>query len=384
MRINNRIIAIIIGVLATAAFVYFFSDIVVYVAIAWVLSLILGPLVHFFRRKLRFRKFQAGTALCAVLAMVVFLAGLLLILTLFIPLIVEQANNLAGVNYQNLASALQEPMSQLNLWLENRGLIEHQPSVEVQLQNAFKLQDWFQPAQVGNFFSIILTAAGNVLVGFFSVLFITFFFLQDETMLADFLVSILPNEYEKQVRQAFRGIDRMLHRYFSGILLQVSILTAFMAILLSIFGIQNALLIAFFAALINLIPYVGPFLGAVFGVFISISSNLDLEFYSQMLPMLGKVVGSFIAMQFLDNYILQPWIFSKSVKAHPLEIFIVILMGAQLNGVLGMVLAIPVYTVLRVVARTFWSKMRIVQSLTEGLEEEDEETGKADSESYLD
>ncbi|MBK7410584.1 MAG: AI-2E family transporter [Saprospirales bacterium] len=384
MRINNRIIAIIIGVLATVAFVYFFSDIVVYVAIAWVLSLILGPLVHFFRRKLRFRKFQAGTALCAVLAMVVFLAGLLLILTLFIPLIVEQANNLAGVNYQNLASALQEPMSQLNLWLENRGLIEHQPSVEVQLQNAFKLQDWFQPAQVGNFFSIILTAAGNVLVGFFSVLFITFFFLQDETMLADFLVSILPNEYEKQVRQAFRGIDRMLHRYFSGILLQVSILTAFMAILLSIFGIQNALLIAFFAALINLIPYVGPFLGAVFGVFISISSNLDLEFYSQMLPMLGKVVGSFIAMQFLDNYILQPWIFSKSVKAHPLEIFIVILMGAQLNGVLGMVLAIPVYTVLRVVARTFWSKMRIVQSLTEGLEEEDEETGKADSESYLD
>ena len=381
MRINNRIIAIILGVLVTAAFVYFFSDIVAYVAIAWVLSLILGPLVHFFRKKLRFRKFQAGTALCAVLAMVVFLAGLLLILTLFIPLIVQQANNLAGVNYQNLATALQEPMSQLNLWLENRGLIEHQPSVEEQLQNALKLQDWFQPAQVGNFFSAILTAAGNVLVGFFSVLFITFFFLQDETMLADFLVSILPNDYERQVRQAFKGIDRMLHRYFSGLLLQVSILTAFMSILLSILGIQNALLIAFFAALINLIPYVGPFLGAVFGMFISISSNLDLEFYSQMLPMLGKVVGAFVAMQFLDNYILQPWIFSKSVKAHPLEIFIVILMGAQLNGVLGMVLAIPVYTVLRVIARTFWSKMRIVQSLTEGLGEEEEEgSGKVDTE----
>ena len=373
MRLNNRIIAIILGSLAAIAFLYFFSNIVTYVVIAWVLSLILEPMDEFFQRKLRVGKFKIGKAFSAVLTMVVFLVGLLLLLTLFIPLIVTQANNLAGVDYKSIADALREPMGQLNLWLENRGLIEHQPSVEVQLQNALKLGDWFQPAKVGDFFTTILTAAGNVLVGFFSVLFITFFFLQDETMLADFLVSILPDEYEGRIRKAFRGVERMLTRYFGGLLLQVSILTLFMWILLSILGIENALLIAFFAALINLVPYVGPFLGAVFGIFITISSHLDLEFYSQMLPMLAKVVGAFVAMQFLDNYFLQPWIFSKSVKAHPLEIFIVILMGAQINGILGMVLAIPVYTVLRVIARTFWSQMRIVQSLTERIEDEDEE-----------
>jgi predicted PurR-regulated permease PerM len=156
----------------------------------------------------------------------------------------------------------------------------------------------------------------------------------------------------------------MLTRYFGGILIQMTIITAFVSVLLGLFGIQNALLIGFFAALINVIPYVGPLIGATFGLIITISSNLDLEFYTQMLPMLVKVVAVFGAMQLLDNFMLQPWIFSNSVLAHPLEIFIVILMGAQLNGIGGMVLAIPVYTVLRVIAGVFLSKFKIVQKMT--------------------
>lgn len=372
MRLNNRVIAIIIGSLAALAFVYFFSNIVVYVAIAWVLSLMLEPMVRFFHRKLRIGKFQAGITFSAALAMLLFLAGVLLLLLLFIPLVITQANNLAGVDYKSIAAALQEPLSHLNQWLMSRGLVDQAPNMEDQLQNALKLSDWFQPGKIGNFFSVILSAAGNVMAGFFSVFFITFFFLRDETMLPDFLAAILPKEYEEKVRMAFRESDRMLTRYFNGLALQVSVLTIFLWILLSILGIENALLIAFFGALMNLIPYVGPIIGGVFGVFISISSHLEMEFYSQMLPMIGKVIGSFIVMQFLDNYFLQPYISSKSVKAHPLEIFIVILMGAKLNGIMGMVLAIPVYTVLRVIARTFWSEFRIVQTLTEGLQEEEE------------
>jgi predicted PurR-regulated permease PerM len=127
--------------------------------------------------------------------------------------------------------------------------------------------------------------------------------------------------------------------------------------------------LAFFAALINVIPYLGPLIGAAFGIIITISSNLDLDFYTQMLPLLSKVVIVFAGMQMLDNFLLQPWIFSNSVLAHPLEIFIVILMGAQINGIIGMVLAIPVYTVLRVIARSFLSEFKIVQKITGGLNE---------------
>ena len=148
----------------------------------------------------------------------------------------------------------------------------------------------------------------------------------------------------------------------------MTIITIFVSVFLSILGIKNALLIGFFAALINVIPYLGPMIGAAFGVFITISSNLDLEFYNEMLPLLVKVVIVFASMQMLDNFLLQPFIFSNSVLAHPLEIFIIILVGAKLGGILGMVLAIPVYTVLRVVARVFLSEFKIVQKITGGMQ----------------
>jgi len=117
------------------------------------------------------------------------------------------------------------------------------------------------------------------------------------------------------------------------------------------------------------IPYIGPLLGAIFAVFITISSNLDLEFYNEMLPLLIKVVVIFASMQLIDNIILQPLIFSRSVLAHPLEIFLIILMGAQLYGIVGMVLAIPAYTVIRVIAKEFLNKFKIVQKLTGKMKE---------------
>ena len=134
-------------------------------------------------------------------------------------------------------------------------------------------------------------------------------------------------------------------------------------------NIQNALLIAFFAAVINVIPYIGPTIGAVFGIFIAVSSNLDAEFTTVIVPMVTKVVIVFALMQMLDNFILQPFIFSNSVMAHPLEIFIIILLGAKLGSILGMVLAIPVYTILRVIGSVFLSEFKVVQKLTERMDE---------------
>ena len=161
--------------------------------------------------------------------------------------------------------------------------------------------------------------------------------------------------------------SRLLVRYFIGIATQIIVITTMVSLLLSLFGIKNALLIGFFAALINVITYVGPLIGAIFAVLLTISSNLDLNFYNEMLPLLLSVFGVFAVMQLVDNFLLQPFIFSNSVLAHPLEIFIVILMGAQINGIVGMVLAIPAYTVLRVIAKNFLSEFRIVQKLTQGM-----------------
>ena len=118
------------------------------------------------------------------------------------------------------------------------------------------------------------------------------------------------------------------------------------------------------AAFINVIPYLGPLIGAVVGIFITISTNLDADFYAQTMPLILKVMVVFLTVQLLDNLILQPFIHSTSVMAHPLEIFLVIMVGAQIGGIPGMVVAIPAYTVIRVASRAFFNKFRIVQRMT--------------------
>jgi len=370
MKNINRYILIIAAILAVGGVIYYFSDIVAYVLISWVLSMLGQPLMRFFQKKVRVGKFRMGPNTSAALTLFLFVLIATLLVYMFVPLIVEQANNLATVDYAAIATALEEPIQQLNDWAANMGIVKTGKSPSDQVQEA--LTGWFEPGRIGNLFSSALGFAGNFLVAIFSILFITFFFLKENRLFVNFLTMLVPSGYEYKVKKSMKNITTMLTRYFGGITAQMTIITLIVSISLSLLGVKNALLIGFFAALINVIPYVGPMIGAAFAVFITISSNLGLDFYSEMLPLIIKVGGLFAVMQLTDNFILQPYIFSNSVLAHPLEIFIVILIGGKLGGIVGMILAIPVYTVLRVIASVFLSEFKIVQQVSEsmGLDQE--------------
>lgn len=363
----SRSFAIGITLLLIGVVVYFFSDIVAYVLVAWVLSLVGQPFMRFFQTKLSIGRFRPGPVFSAILTIVCFFVISIALIWMFVPLVVEQARNLTGVDYTSITKALEVPLTQLNNWLVETGLIEPSDSVELELQQGLK--NWFEPAKISTFFRSLLGVAGNLIFAMFSIVFITFFFLKEQGLFASFLTAIVPQKHEEHIKNALEDITKLLTRYFGGILIQMTTITLFVSILLGILGVKNALLIGFFAAIINVIPYLGPFIGAMFGVFITISSNLDLDFYGEMVPLLTRVVGVFAAMQMLDNFLLQPYIFSNSVLAHPLEIFIVIMVGAQLNGISGMILAIPAYTVIRVIARVFLGEYKIVQKLTGGMNE---------------
>ena len=367
MKFSGRNIALVISLVLLMALMGYFSSIVAYVLIAWVLSMIGQPFMRFFQNRLKFGKFQVGPNLAAVLTLLCYFIIIGLMIWIFVPLIVTQANNLSEVEYKSVEQALETPINQINDWLAQYGL-KNNTGISLEDQLRQNLSSWFEPKAIGDFFSGLIAAAGNIILSLFSIIFITFFFLKEQGLFVNFLITMAPDQYEEQIKFAIRDISNMLTRYFGGIVIQVTIITLFVSILLGILGIKNALLIGFFAALINVIPYVGPLIGATFGVIITISSNLDLEFYTEMLPMLLKVLVVFGSMQMLDNFLLQPWIFSNSVMAHPLEIFIIILMGAQINGIIGMVLAIPVYTVLRVIARVFLSEFRIVKKITDRMD----------------
>jgi|APTNR8051073442_1049403.scaffolds.fasta_scaffold02575_2 predicted PurR-regulated permease PerM len=371
-------VAVGVSLLVAAWLIYVFNQIVFYAIAAWVVSLLGKPMMGFFERRLKFGKWKSGPGLNAMLTLVCFFLIFFLLAMLFVPLLVRQAGNLANVDYGKIAIALNEPFQNVLQWLANKGLAPPQQSLESILTDTF--QGYFNPGMIGSFFGGFITAAGNIAIALFAVVFIAFFFLKEENLLVGFISALLPARYENQVHNAVDETSRMLGRYFSAIAIQITAITVYVAFWLSMMGVQNAILIALFAALMNVIPYIGPLIGGLVGVALTITSSLDLEFYNQMLPLLGKVFLVFWSVQLIDNYLIQPYLFSASVMAHPLEIFIVTLMGAQLGGITGMVLAIPGYTVLRVIAREFLSRYRIVQKMTDRMDdgsEADDETAGA-------
>ena len=364
MKNINRYVLFVLAILLVGGIVYYLSDIVAYILISWVLSMLGQPIMRFFRR-LKMGKFQIGPNTSAVLTLSIFLVIFAALILMFVPLIAEQANNLSKVDYAAIATALEEPIQQFNNWVAKMGIIPSGKDPSTQVQEA--LTGWFEPSKIGNLFSSALGFAGNFLVGFFSILFITFFFLKEQNLFLNFLLMLVPNEYEYKVKKIMKAVSKMLTRYFGGIVFQVSIITLLVSVALSLLSIKNALLIGFFAALINVIPFIGPAIGAAFAVIVTISSNLNLDFYTEMLPLIGSVVAVFAVLQLTDNFVLQPYIFSNSVLAHPLEIFIVIMIGAKIAGVVGMILAIPGYTVIRVIASVMLSEFKIVQQVSDRM-----------------
>lgn len=449
MTISTKYAAAIFTVLLVGVVIFYFSDIVAYVIIAWVLSLIGQPFMRIFR-KIRVGKFKTGDTTCAILTLATYVLIVVGLFSVFVPPVIKQTRNLAEVDYASLVKGLEEPITDWTNWAIDKGFIEGEPillvdtttqtdiailidsskvivepeivskmvqTTTIQIDSLLrangdtitqtninlnivlnddhtrttekepdlsdvmvtekdgplerlqkKIFSFFNPSQIQLLFGSIIGFFGNLAIALLSIFFITFFFLKEQQLFVRFLMAIIPNKYEKQVDSALTGISKMLTRYFGGIFIQVTIITIFVSVLLGILGVENALLIAFFAAVINVIPYIGPTIGAVFGIFIVISSNVGLPFYEEMLPLILQVAAVFAAMQMLDNFILQPVIFSNSVSAHPLEIFILILVGAKVGGILGMVLAIPVYTVLRVIAKVFLSEFKIVQKITGGMD----------------
>ncbi len=376
MMVNRYLKILFIAALIVLVFfiLHIFSDIVAYILIAWVVSMLGSPIMDFMLYKLHFSKLKIGRSLAAILTLLLFLGIIIGVTLIFIPVILEQAANLARVDMNSVLSALQEPINELMLRLQKIGLVEASTNTDQQIKE--QLTKVFQPSKISYFFSSFIAIASSVAIAVFSIMFIAFFFLQEQGLFIQFLQNFVPSRFEEKVQKTVDEVSNLLTRYFGGILLQIAIISTYLLIMLSIVGVKNALLIAVFAALINVIPYLGPLIGGAFGIMLTITSSLELDFYSEMMPLLVKVLICFMSVQMIDNLILQPFIFSNRVRAHPLEIFIIIMIGAKVGGIVGMVLAIPAYTVIRVIARTFLSEFEIIQKIAIGLKQPVPEKGK--------
>lgn len=365
MQTNARTIWIVILSALGLYLLYYFSDLVSFILASWVLSMLGQPIMKLFLEKLKLNKFSYGTSVAAVMTILLYILAILLIGVLFIPIIIEQASHLANIDYDKIGASLQPPITYINNELQSLGLISSEQSVMDQIFEV--VQKWFRPERVSNIFGSIIQIGSNLTLAVGSIIFITFFFLQESGLFQEYLVAIVPKRHEEKISHILSDASRLLRRYFSGILIQGSIFCLISYIALTLFGVRNALLIGFFGGLMNVIPYVGPIIGMIFAAFITLTGYVGADFSQVILPLCIKAIGSVFIAQVIDNWLVQPFLFSKTVKAHPLEIFLVILIAAKIGGITGMILAIPAYTVLRVVAKAFLSEYKIVKKITEDM-----------------
>lgn len=351
-----RALAIIIGVVLVGYLLLQISSVIVYIAIAAVISLIGRPIVLFLKRKLKFN----GT-IAVIITMLLLIGVIVGIIALFVPLLVQQGQNLSLLNIDALQGNVENLYRQVT---EYFGVSSTE--IEQGIKDS-KILANFDFGFIPNFLNSFVGILGSLSIGLFSVLFIAFFFLKDSKLFEEGLMVFIPDNKEGRLKKSIDTIKDLLSRYFVGLVFQVLILFVIYSIVLFIFGIENAIVIAFLCALLNLIPYVGPMIGGVLMLILSMTSNIGHDFSTVILPKTSYVMIGFLIGQLIDNFISQPKIFSQSVKSHPLEIFLIIIIGGLLFGVTGMIIAVPGYTAIKVILKEFLSENKIVKSLTKDL-----------------
>ncbi|HBF88192.1 MAG TPA: AI-2E family transporter [Bacteroidales bacterium] len=366
MNYKKYILAGII-LLMVGYLLWYFNNIIAYVLISIVLSLLGAPIVTFMS-KFKIGKFKIPRAISAMLALFLIWFSIILFIIIFLPLIANEAKSLSEINPTEIIKNIDEPLNNLDAFISKYHLMGNQ---EILLKDyaAEKIISFASVAKLSNILKVLIGILGNIFVAIFAISFITFFFLKDDKLVTNVVFTIVPDKYDRAIKHILLSIKKLLTRYFVGIVIDVILMIVMITIGLTIIGLDfnHAIVIGLFAGIFNVVPYVGPIIAILFGITMGIVTHLNVDFYLVLVPLISYMLIVFVIAQIIDAVFIQPYIFSNSVKAHPLEIFLVIMIAGSFAGIIGMVLAIPSYTVLRVVAKEFFTSSEVVRKLTEKI-----------------
>ncbi len=334
---------------------WYFSNITFYFIISLVIAAVLRPLtnrinsIHVLGRHVP--RWIAILISYSTIILILFFIGLL-----FIPLISAQLEIISSYDLDFVYEQIQIPVGRIEDLLIRMEIIKSEPGFLIS-QVRQSLISSLSAINIQGIINTIYNTTSSFLIALMAIAFITFFLLHENGLLRRNILNLIPNAFFELSVSTFNKVEELLSNYLVGLLLQISAIFTLASVGLSILNIEYALTIAVFAAVANLIPYAGPILGAAFGVLVGLSTGI-FESSNEIYLMIFKILTVFSIVQLVDNIVLQPMIFSKSVKAHPLEIFVIIFAGAKIAGILGMIFAIPVYTIFRVSAMEFYKGYR--------------------------
>lgn len=370
MKETLRIILIFFGILLLLGCVWFFRNIVVYILVSGVLSIMGRPLVDLFCR-ISIRNWSFPRSLAALFTLAIIWGLIILFFVTFVPLVTRQIDYFSTIDSEKIVQIVAGPINKLENIFR---------AINKDISNNLSIQDYIVGKVVGilninmvqNFIGSLIGILGNVIIAIFSITFITFFFLKDQRLFFESILMWVPDKYVEHVTRALYSIKKLLTRYFIGIVIQSTCIMILVTIGMTIIGIdfQQAVVMGLIIGILNVIPYVGPWIGLFIAIIMGVASHINQDFTTVVIPLVTYMILVEAVTHLIDNIVFQPVIFSNSVKAHPLEIFVVVLAAGFAAGIPGMIFGIPAYTVMRVFAREFFYNFKAVKKITSSLSAE--------------
>ena len=347
---NNHIIAILLFIVLFIFLAWRFYDIVIYIFIALMLSVLGSPLVRLLR-KIKIKEWQMPQSAAAAVTLVVLIGIIYLFFRLFIPTVIHQFQTIVTIDPAVYISSIGAELNKIDLWLQQQGILTQDENILQICTEKIKTLD------IGTLFGDTVSLISTFFIALFSILFITFFSLKDNKIIFTMIKKIIPLTYRSNFDHILEATKKQLMRYFSGIVIEMAAIGTLEGLICYFLGVPNALLIGFIGGVLNVIPYVGTLFAILLGIIFATAGLLPAAPTEIAIGMtMLKTVIAFIAAKLLDDFVLQPFIYGKSVQAHPLEIFIVILVAGKLGGIVAMIFAVPAYSLCRIVIKEFFGE----------------------------
>lgn len=332
VTITTSTIFRVILVLLALGLMYLLRDVILIVAISMILASALNPWVNSLQQR------KVPRIVATLFIYLLFFGSFVAILLLLIPPIASQIAQIT----QHFPEYYNRVINDFQRFRD----FSLQQSLLNNLNNIFNsLQANMAQTTAG-----VFSALAGVFGGFFSflgVVVITFYMLLEENAVKKFLRSVTPTKYQPYVFQLVNRSQDRLRLWLRGQLILCLIIGTLAFVGLWVMGVDYALVLALWAGLTEFIPYLGPFLGGIPAVFIALTTGGFLQ-------ALGVVIW-YIVIQQLENNLIVPKVMQKAVGLNPLVVIIVMLTGAKLAGVVGLLLAVPLSLIIKAFMEDFFS-----------------------------
>jgi len=322
------------GIIVSLYLLYLLSDIIIIISIAILLSFIFAPIVTVFEAR-GFNRLTSTLITFGIFGSVLYLGS-----SVVIPKFATQMDQ--------LISALENFKFTDALASIEAAIINYLPFIE-QGDITKRIQEFFSSQFINSFesFTSILSSIVSVAALIVIVPFITFFLLKDSKRILQGMLNLMPNKYFEMSYWVLKKVSLQLGLFVRAWIFDATFVGVMIGFGFYSIGLENALPLGVIAGLGHLIPYFGPIIGGIPAVIISVVQFGD---FSQV-PIITFIV---LLTYALDNGFVQPYVFGKSVDMHPIMIILLIIAGGTLFGLIGMLLAVPVATVIKTFAKEIY------------------------------